>query len=128
MFLPLIAAVLLLFFVRAKGGESEQFLKWNKKNNDKRVEDFKVELKRAQKEIAEIEDEEERVRERIKNEEAYLLDMGDRQDLRINMTQMTDDEFEKCVIEHADRCSHALNLSLEKSNLIKTQVPQAGRG
>ena len=30
----------------------------------------------------------------IKNEEDFLMSMGDRQDLRINMTSMTDSEFE----------------------------------
>lgn len=97
MFLPLIAAVLLLFFVRARGGESEQFLKWNKKNNDKKVEDFKVELKRAEKEIAEIEDEEERVRERIKNEEAYYHSVNDRID------NASDDELRGIADELRER-------------------------
>jgi hypothetical protein len=56
----------------------------------------------------------------INNEEDYLLAMGDRQDLRMNLTKMTDEEFQNNVIENAQRCSDALNMGFNKDNLIKT--------
>ncbi|EKE02086.1 MAG: hypothetical protein ACD_20C00429G0023 [uncultured bacterium] len=57
----------------------------------------------------------------ICNEEEYLLKMGDRQDLRLNMTKMGNEEFESCVIENIKRCNMALNIQLDQENLIKTQ-------
>lgn len=56
----------------------------------------------------------------IIDEEAYLLSMGDRQDLHINMTQMTDDEFEGIVLEELKCCRDALNIELKNEELIKS--------
>lgn len=56
----------------------------------------------------------------INDEEEYLLSMGDRQDLRINMTQMSDQEFEDHVVEGLSRCKTALGLEIDDSKLIKT--------
>lgn len=56
----------------------------------------------------------------ITNEEEYLLKMGDRQDLRLNMTQMSDEEFEMNVLDGLRRCNLALGIDLPEENLIKT--------
>lgn len=56
----------------------------------------------------------------IKDEEEYLLGLGDRQDLRLNMTKMSDKEFEETVQENLERCNTELKLNLEKTSLIKT--------
>lgn len=56
----------------------------------------------------------------IKDEEAYLLKMGDRQDLTINITRMSDQEFMDAVTEGAKRCSQALNVGLPEEKLIKS--------
>lgn len=56
----------------------------------------------------------------IKDEEEYLLKMGDRQDLRLNMTRMTDDEFETNVVQGLKRCNDVLGIGLKESELIKT--------
>lgn len=57
----------------------------------------------------------------IGDEIDYLLKMGDRQDLRINMTQMSDEEFEATIHKEAKRCSQALGLNMDESSYIKTQ-------
>lgn len=57
----------------------------------------------------------------IRNEEEYLLAMGDRQDLRLNMTSMSNDEFENQVLKCVKRCNKELNVGLDESQLIKTQ-------
>ena len=57
----------------------------------------------------------------IPDEEEYLLSLGDRQDLRLNMTQMTDDEFESYVVNGLNRCNQELNIGLEEEQLIKSQ-------
>jgi radical SAM superfamily enzyme YgiQ (UPF0313 family) len=56
----------------------------------------------------------------ITDEETYLLAMGDRQDLRLNMTLMPDDKLEETVEREMDRCGRALGLDLGRKNLIKT--------
>jgi anaerobic magnesium-protoporphyrin IX monomethyl ester cyclase len=56
----------------------------------------------------------------IKDEEEYLLKMGDRQDLRLNMTKMSDEEFESRVREGLKRCSEAIGIGLKDEELIKT--------
>ena len=55
------------------------------------------------------------------NEEEYLLTMGDRQDLRLNMTGMSDDEFEANVLEGLERCNKELKIGLSRDELIKTK-------
>jgi anaerobic magnesium-protoporphyrin IX monomethyl ester cyclase len=60
----------------------------------------------------------------IEDEIDYLLQMGDRQDLRINMTQMSDEEFEATIQKEAKRCSQELGLNMNESNYIKTQYYQ----
>lgn len=56
----------------------------------------------------------------IKDEEEYLLKMGDRQDLRLNMTSMSDEEFQGYVHAQLKRCNKVLKLGLDENNLIKT--------
>ncbi|MBU1901952.1 B12-binding domain-containing radical SAM protein, partial [Patescibacteria group bacterium] len=59
----------------------------------------------------------------IVNEEEYLLNMGDRQDFRINLTSMDLQEFQKEVKRQLELLSNKLNLNLKKENLIKTKTP-----
>lgn len=56
----------------------------------------------------------------IRDEEEYLLTMGDRQDLHLNMTQIPDDELEAILARELYRCSRELGLTLETGNLLKT--------
>ncbi len=57
----------------------------------------------------------------IPDEEEFLLKMGDRQDLRINMTKMTDAEMENAVLEGLFKCNTDLSIGLDKEHLVKTQ-------
>lgn len=57
----------------------------------------------------------------IGDEEEYLLKMGDRQDLRLNMTSMGDEEFVTYVLEGLKRCNSLLEVGLDEQSLIKTQ-------
>jgi radical SAM superfamily enzyme YgiQ (UPF0313 family) len=57
----------------------------------------------------------------ITNAQDYLMSMGDRQDLRINMTGMTNEEFKFCVLEGVKRCNEELGIGLRENELIKTQ-------
>ena len=56
----------------------------------------------------------------IQDIEEYLLILGDRQDLRINMTEIPDDEFENLVQAELHRCNEVLNVGLSANSLIKT--------
>jgi len=56
----------------------------------------------------------------IKDEEEYLLNMGDRQDFRVNLTSMSEQEFVAEVENQLDILATKLNIKLEKSKLIKT--------
>lgn len=57
----------------------------------------------------------------VPDEEEYLLQMGDRQDLRVNMTRMTGEEFESYVREGLKRCNEMLGTGLKEDQLVKTQ-------
>lgn len=63
----------------------------------------------------------------IPDEEEYLLNLGDRQDLRLNMTGMSDDDYVFHIHEGLKRCNDALNVGLKTDNLIKTQYFRAKR-
>jgi radical SAM superfamily enzyme YgiQ (UPF0313 family) len=63
----------------------------------------------------------------IGDEEEYLLKMGDRQDLRLNMTKMTDQEFETHVLEGLKRCNDELQVGLQYEELIKTMYYRSPR-
>lgn len=56
----------------------------------------------------------------IQNEEEYLISMGDRQDLRINLTNLDSERIQEIVVENLKRISYKLNLGLDESKLIKT--------
>ncbi len=56
----------------------------------------------------------------VKDEEKYLLSLGDRQDFRINLTKMSAEEFQAEVKFHLYRISKKLKLGLGKDSLLKT--------
>lgn len=64
----------------------------------------------------------------IGEEEEYLIAMGDRQDLRVNMTTMSDEVFEKEVEKGLARCNDELKIGLELDSLLKTQFYRDGEG
>lgn len=57
---------------------------------------------------------------KIQDEEEYLLKMGDRQDFRINLTNMEQEKIEGLVKHHLKRIADKLNLGLDSDHLIKT--------
>ncbi|SEJ87896.1 Radical SAM superfamily enzyme YgiQ, UPF0313 family [Propionispira arboris] len=57
----------------------------------------------------------------IVDEEDYLLAMGDRQDLRLNMTNLSDQEMEEEVLAGLKYCNELLDIGLDQDHLIKTQ-------
>ena len=59
---------------------------------------------------------------KIKDEEEYLLSIGDRQDFSINFTQMEQSRIEQIVKENLLRISEKLNMGLDEKKLIKTGV------
>jgi len=61
----------------------------------------------------------------IHDEEEYLLNLGDRQDLRLNMTSMSDEEYTSNILEGLKRCNEKLNVGLDVNKLIKTQYFRA---
>ncbi|QPJ62161.1 MAG: B12-binding domain-containing radical SAM protein [Candidatus Nitronauta litoralis] len=63
----------------------------------------------------------------ITDEEEYLLIMGDRQDLRINLTQMETDRMENVVQTKLKDLNRYLELGLEEDSLIKTRVYRAAK-
>ncbi len=52
--------------------------------------------------------------------ESFLMRMGDRQDLRFNLTSLPDDVLTGAVIGHLQKISDKLGLGLEPGRLIKT--------
>lgn len=56
----------------------------------------------------------------IQNEEEYLLKIGDRQDLHLNMTKMSDVKLIECVSRELARCADELGLELSGDKLLKT--------
>jgi radical SAM superfamily enzyme YgiQ (UPF0313 family) len=61
----------------------------------------------------------------IPDEEAYLLAMGDRQDLRLNMTNIPDDQLEAVVAAELQRASAELGVNLAGHGLMKTGAYRA---
>lgn len=57
---------------------------------------------------------------KIKDEEEYLLKMGDRQDFTINLTSIKQERIEELVKYHLKRIADKLNLGLGEEHLIKT--------
>jgi hypothetical protein len=60
-------------------------------------------------------------------EEAYLLKLGDRQDLRFNFTTMPDDIFQNVLKNELKRCNEILNIGLSDEQLTKTQYYRAAK-
>nr|VFK27798.1 MAG: Radical SAM superfamily enzyme YgiQ, UPF0313 family [Candidatus Kentron sp. MB]VFK30207.1 MAG: Radical SAM superfamily enzyme YgiQ, UPF0313 family [Candidatus Kentron sp. MB]VFK75137.1 MAG: Radical SAM superfamily enzyme YgiQ, UPF0313 family [Candidatus Kentron sp. MB] len=56
----------------------------------------------------------------IEDEEEFLLGLGDRQDLRFNLTAMTDEVFQQTVEEGLVRISEKLKFNFDKEKLLKT--------
>ena len=56
----------------------------------------------------------------IKDEEEYLLKMGDRQDFTINFTKMSQEDIESITKKNLKKISKKLNLGLKEEKLIKT--------
>jgi len=56
----------------------------------------------------------------ITDENAYLDSISERQDLCLNMTQMSDEEVKEIIRVGADRLNKKLQLGLENDSLIKT--------
>jgi len=56
----------------------------------------------------------------IKNEEDYLMNAGDRQDFRINLTTMKTERIKEIVKTSLMKISDKLKLNLDESKLIKT--------
>ena len=57
----------------------------------------------------------------IREEEEYVLQMGDRQDLGINLTKMRDEEFLNIVNYWLKRLNEEPELGLKDDQLLKTQ-------
>jgi hypothetical protein len=57
---------------------------------------------------------------KIKDEEACLLAVGDRQDLRLNLTSMPDEVLEEVTRRELARCSRELGLEVAGPSLLKT--------
>jgi len=57
---------------------------------------------------------------KIQDEEEYLLNMGDRQDFRINLTGMKQERIEELVRHHLKRIANKMRLGLDEDHLIKT--------
>lgn len=56
----------------------------------------------------------------ITDEEEYLMAMGDRQDLRVNMTAMSDEELETLIGDGLKKINDALGIGLSTGQLLKT--------
>lgn len=52
--------------------------------------------------------------------EGYLMKMGDRQDLRFNMTSIPDDVLQEAVRGHLNRINKKMNLGFSEEQLVKT--------
>jgi anaerobic magnesium-protoporphyrin IX monomethyl ester cyclase len=56
----------------------------------------------------------------IRDDEEYLLRIGDRQDLTLNFTKMSDEEFQGEAEKHLKRIADKLGLELAEGKLLKT--------
>lgn len=57
----------------------------------------------------------------IPDVEDFLMKLGDRQDLRYNLTKMSDEQFQSIVLDEAEKTSEYLKLNIDISKLIKSQ-------
>lgn len=58
----------------------------------------------------------------ITDDEQYLMKMGDRQDLRINLTQYDDEFLMNYTVEKLKALNHSLGTGVNEQSLIKTKV------
>ncbi len=56
----------------------------------------------------------------IDDEGAYLMAIGDYQDLYLNLTRMSDEEFEGEILKGALRCNGALGRGMDSDRLVKS--------
>ncbi|MGL1934877.1 MAG: B12-binding domain-containing radical SAM protein [Fibrobacterales bacterium] len=63
----------------------------------------------------------------IHDEEEYLMQLGDRQDLRMNLTKMSDEVFETTVNYWVNKLNDELEIGLTSDQLIKTQSYKGNR-
>lgn len=63
----------------------------------------------------------------INDVEAYLMRMGDRQDLRINLTQMSEGKMMGLIETHLRSLNAELELDLPAQDLIRTRVYRAAK-
>lgn len=56
----------------------------------------------------------------IVDEEDFLMAMGDRQDLRINLTGMADDVLSDAVMTGLKKCNEVLEVGLKEEELVRT--------
>jgi anaerobic magnesium-protoporphyrin IX monomethyl ester cyclase len=68
-----------------------------------------------------------RARGFIPDEEEYLLEAGDRQDLHINLTQMSDELFINTIREEAIKLKNYLNIPLPDDEVFKTRIYRVTR-
>lgn len=61
----------------------------------------------------------------IKDEEKYIMEVGDRQDLHVNMSQIPTEILEKTVHERLMQINILMNLGLPEDSLIKTRSKKA---
>ena len=61
----------------------------------------------------------------VSDEEEYALGLGDRQDLYLNLTSMSDTEFQQTLNEGLEKLSDDLGIGLTKEKLIKTSYYRA---
>lgn len=54
----------------------------------------------------------------IKDEKEYVLDIGEQQYLKVNMSQLTDDELYSCTLNHLKQIRNDLSLTIPDENLI----------
>jgi radical SAM superfamily enzyme YgiQ (UPF0313 family) len=58
----------------------------------------------------------------ITADESYLLIMGDRQDLKVNLSKLSSEEMEAAVYEHCVELNKVLDVGLKENELIKTRT------
>jgi radical SAM superfamily enzyme YgiQ (UPF0313 family) len=63
----------------------------------------------------------------IKDEEEYLMIMGDRQDVRINMTKMSTEHMEAVIKEELAKLNQEFETGLAEEQLIKTRAYRAAK-
>jgi len=56
----------------------------------------------------------------VNDMESYLMQMGDRQDLRFNLSRIPDDVLQAAVAGHLQKISDKLGLDLKREELVKT--------